>query len=223
MVGIIHPKGIEQTKAYFKKNPDEFFKRMLRIYFGTEIPFVFVQKDLRDLFRCVRILEILKSKEEKRFDLRNGAELRRLMYASDMAPFVIPRGKDSGRYKELDPKWQISKTQKEGLVNNFASNVNRFIQPITRFPLQTEVQAQINQRAFGVETFLVYSILMTEGEFREKFCIKETCGRPFYAQRSSREYCSTECNNADRQKRYRANKKVSVRKNREKTTIKKGK
>jgi hypothetical protein len=209
-VGIFVPKEIAKTVAYFKKNPSEFGKRVLRIAWGTEVPYKW-------------IMELLANKKEQSFKLEQSPELRRLMYASDRAPFVIPFGKDSGTYRPLDEKWKISDSGKENLVDNFTSNVNRFLRPLTYYAIQTEKSREERKRLNSLETFLVYSICTTEGGFKEKFCLKDSCRRPFYGQRISKKFCSDSCSSSMRQKRAREKKKVSVQKNRKKTNSKKGK
>jgi len=222
-VGIFDPKEVAKTVAYFKKNPDEFGKRVLRIGWGTEVPYKWIMDDLRNLYKCVRILELLANKKEQSFKLEQSPELRRLMYASDRAPFPIPFGKDAGMYKSLDPKWQISSSGRKKLVEDFTLNINRFLYPLTYNAIQTEEQKVEIKRLNSIETFLVYSISTTEGGFEEKFCLKDSCRRPFYGQRISKKFCSDSCSSSMRQKRAREKKKVSVQKNRKKTNSKKGK
>lgn len=223
LVGIISPKQVQQAKAYFKKNPQDLMKRTLRIYWGTEVPLVWIEKDLRELFKCVRILEILKNKKTQSFNLEQGAELRRLISASDRAPFVIPFGKNSGTYLPTSPKWDFPQRQREALVNDFVSNVNRFLQPVTRYPIRTEAIEAKNFQNCGIETFLIESLLATDTQFKEGLCKKPSCRRPYYQQRSTKEFCSTECATAERVKKHREKKKVSVQKARKKATAKKGK
>lgn len=211
-VGIYGQKDETQTVAYYKKNPDEFRKRVLRIGWGTEVPYKWVIDDLRSLYRCVRILELLANKKEQGFKLEHSQELRRFIYANDRAPFVIPIGKDPGTYRSLDTKWKISEGAIQDLVENFTSNINRFLQPLTYNVMQTEKQKAKNWQLNSIETFLIYSICTTDGGFKEKFCLKETCRRPFYAQRISHVYHSETCASSMRQKRARAKQKVSVSK-----------
>lgn len=225
MVGIIGTKDQAKTKTYFKKNPDELRKKAMRFHWGTEVPLSWIEKDLRDLYRCVRILEILKQKDEFQFNLKNSKELHRFIWASDNAPFEIPYRTDAGTYKPLSEKWDISQRRKDDLVNTFVTNINRFLQPITRTPLQTQEQLETNQHFFGVEPFLIHSILTTQGGFKGAFCKKDTCKVFFYQQRITKEFCSDSCSHAERQKKYRAKQQVSVLKSRKKkaSTKKKGK
>ena len=225
LVGIIGEKERAKTRAYFRKNPDELRKKAMRLWWGTEVPFSWIEQDLRDLYRCIRILEILKPKKDFEFNLTRSPELRRLITASDKAPFEIPYRKDSGTYRTLDTKWDISQAQRESLVNTFATNINRFLQPITRQPLQTQAQRETNQLTFGIEPFVIYSILTTQGGFKGAFCKKEDCRIFFYRQRITKEYCSDPCAGAQRQKKHRAKQQVSVQKSRKKkaSTKKKGK
>lgn len=224
MVGIIGTKDQAKAKTYFKKNPDELRKKAMRFHWGYEVPLSWIEKDLRDLYRCVRILEILKDKDEFQFNLKKGKELHRLIWASDKAPFEIPYRQDAGTFKPLSEKWDISQKHKEDLVNTFVTNINRFLQPITRTPLQTQKQLETNQHSFGVEPFLIHSILTTQGGFKGAFCKKETCKIFFYRQRITKEFCSDSCAGAQRQRTYRAKKRVSVQKSRKKKapTKKKG-
>jgi len=223
IVGVDSKSGILKAKTHFKNNPEEFAKKVWRLSWGNEVPYSWIEKDLRSLYRCVRILEILKEKDSVEFNLSHSVELHRFIHASDRAPFIIPFGQTAAKYRFLDDKWLKPMGQRESLVEEFASNVNRFLQPLTLNPLQTEKQLETNAQSFGVESFLIYSILKTEAGFSERFCEKENCQRPFYAQRSSRLFCSDSCANAGRQKRYRETKKVSVQKSRKKAVTKKKK
>jgi hypothetical protein len=224
LVGVYQVAQIQKAKAYFKKNPDDLAKRVLRIWWGTEVPMAWVEKDIRELFKCVRILEILKNKKVQEFNLEQGPELRRLISASDKAPFVIPFGKDSGSYLPTSEKWNLSERQRQALVADFASNVNRFLQPITRYPIRTQEVNEENLLNCGFETFLIQSILSTDTAFKEGLCKRPSCRRPYYKQRSTREFCSTACGTAVRVKKHRKKPKISVQKVRKrKTTAKKGK
>jgi hypothetical protein len=224
LVGVHHLSQIQKAKTYFKKNPEDLAKRILRIWWGTEVPMAWVERDIRELFKCVRILEILKNKKAQEFNLEQGPELRRLIHASDKAPFVIPFGKDSGNYRPTSDKWNLPIRHRQALVNDFASNVNRFLQPITRYPIRTEVVNEKNAQNCGIETFLIQSIFSTDTQFKEGLCKRPSCRRPYYKQRSTREFCSTSCATAQRVKKHRKEQKISAQKVRKKkTTVKKGK
>ena len=225
LVGIIGTREQAKTKAYFKKNPDELRKKAMRFHWGTEVPFAWIEKDLRDLYRCIRILEILKEKDEFQFNLKQSQELRRLIWASDKAPFEIPYRAGAGTFKPSNDKWNFSQRHREDLVNTFVTNINRFLQPITRTPLQTQTQSETNRHFFGIEPFIIYSILSTQGGFKGAFCKRTECRIFFYRQRVTREYCSDSCAGALRQVKHRAKKQVSVQKSRKKkaSTSKKGK
>jgi hypothetical protein len=224
LVGVIDTSQIQKAKIYFKKNPDDLMKRTMRIFWGTEVPMAWIEKDIRQLFRCVRILEILKKKKSQSFNLEQSPELRRLIHASDKTPFIIPFGKDPGNFRPLDSKWNLPQMHRKTLVDEFNTNVNRFLQPITRYPIHTEELVARNLQNCGIETFLIQSLLATDTQFREGFCRRPSCRRPFYKQRSTKECCSDQCATALRVKKLRGNKKVSVQKNGKKMTpVKKGK
>jgi len=218
LVGINLPSQVQKAKTYFKKNPDDLFKRTLRIYWGTEVPIAWIERDIRELFRCVRILEIFKNKKSQSINLEQSPELRRLIHASDKAPFIIPFGKDPGNFKSLDGKWNLPQMKRKALVDDFNSSVNRFLQPLTRYPIQTEELISRNLQNCGIETFLIQSLFVTDTQFKEGLCIRPSCRRPFYKQRSTKDYCSTQCGNAVRVKNHRKRQRVSVQKNGKKMT-----
>ena len=205
----INPLLVPNIEKFRKQNKDDWRKRILRIQWGLEIPFSWIQKDLFALASTVRILASL----EKHWESGNpiyylkpirSKALRAFLLASERVS--VPFGKDED-YKPLDTKWSISEKIIESDWEKFASNLNRFISPITRNLVSTDKRDQIALDNVGIETYLIFSILQTTAQFAEKRCANPNCNKQFFFERSTKTYCEESCQTTARVKRWRANKK----------------
>lgn len=205
----IDPRLIPNIEKFRKQNKDDWRKKILRIQWGLEIPFSWIQKDLFDLASTVRILASL----EKHWESGNpiyylkpvrSKALRAFLLASERVS--VPFGKDEN-FKPLDTKWSISERLIESDWEKFAGNLNRFISPITKNLVSTEKRDQIELDNVGIETYLIFSILQTTAEFAERRCANPSCNKQFFFERSTKTYCEESCQTTARVKRWRANKK----------------
>ncbi len=204
-------RGLAGIRREIKENPKEWRLRVRRLAEGMEIPFTWVEKDLFDLAKTVRILGALEKNWEKgvpfySLTLKRGKQLNRFLLGSDLV--VVPSGKDEN-FKPLSDLWsvrdKIINAQWEGLANN----LNRFASPVSRNVFSTKARDEIAQDNSGIETWLVCHIAETTAKFSEKKCENPDCQIPFFYERSLKRFCTTTCQNTERSRRHRAKKNSS--------------
>lgn len=204
-------KGLSGIKREIKENPKAWRMRVQRLAQGVEIPFAWIEKDLFDLAKTVRILGALEKNWEKgtpfySLKLKRGKQLNRFLLGSDLV--ALPFGKDEN-FKPLSDLWNVSNriinSQWEGLANN----LNRFISPVSRNVFSTKAREQIAQENSGIETWLICHIAQTTAEFSEKRCENPDCQILYFRERRTKRYCTTSCQNTERSRRNRARKNSS--------------
>jgi len=222
MTNLITPAGfIGQAKIPYRylevlKEEDSavFRKRIRRIYLGEEIPFSWVEDDLRRLAKCIRMkVAIDKNRSEgyEEISLTNSKQLRRMIHAWDKSGLVIPPHKDSGEYLPQKTSWLLSERQKEFIFQDFVGSINNFLSPISK-AITTEATEEISQKNSGIETAICYEIFSRIEPLLERICANPKCKKPFLIQRSTKTYCSTRCADYVRLKEWKAkNKKVSAK------------
>jgi hypothetical protein len=223
-VGIPY-KYLPVLKKEFKLDPASLPQRIARIVRGNEIPFKWIEEDLRVLARCIRMIEALDRGEETwwatgEISLKPGKNLRRMIHAWSPV-FAIPDDKDPGDYLPTKDLW-IHKNP-EQMIQDFISKMNLFLLPLTRNAILTEKTRDIQDQNFGLETALIsYLFLNKSNRFYQKPCKYSKCGRLFFPVRITKEFCSESCGTNDRvaRKRARDKEKVSVSKAGRKTTPK---
>jgi hypothetical protein len=210
LLGIPH-KYLNEVKRTYKSDPKKWRALLRKIQSGDLIPFSWIEKDLRDLAKCVRILLVL-DKNYKEGDTyltlphTYSRKLRRFLVASEMV--FLPKGKGQDYdYRPLDKKvWDFSERQILARWKNFAFDLNRFLTPIT-FNAVSEARSEMTfQKSLGVETWLIYEMLKTQSHLLDVYCARAKCRKPFIRQRNSEvaRYCSPNCSSAERNLRKRA-------------------
>lgn len=187
------------------------FERVNRILWGMEIPMAWVEKDIFDLYKCVRILlsldkKFLNSSAYFQLPLKRGSILRDFLLAAQLV--AIPKGKKED-YKPLGKEWNVSTTRIEGAWVDFANNLNRFLIPITKKSVSTEEMLQKRQEVIGIETWLAYSILESRAQYSERTCANIKCQRLFIGERVTKKFCDSKCQTAVRVRRFRSKEKSS--------------
>lgn len=219
----IHPNYLANIEKERKTKPDQWRKRIIRLHWGTEIPFDWIEKDLFDLARTVRILSALEKDyigDKPFFYLENkwGKARNRFLIASERV--AVPLGKDEN-YKPQDRDlWTVSERILSAEWENFANNLNRFVSPVTRLVFATDSRERIARDNVGIETWLICSIVQTRAKFAEKRCANEKCQRQFFNERSHKRFCSTACESTVRTRRFRAKQKNSSGKSQKKKKAK---
>ncbi len=215
-------RGLTGVRKEIKENPKAWRARVRRLAEGVEIPFSWIEKDLFDLAKTVRILGALEKNWEKgvpffSLTIKRGWELNRFLLGADLV--VIPFGKDE-HYKPLSDLWSVSERKINAQWEGLASNLNRFASPVSKNVFSTEALDQIAQTNLGIETWLTCHIAHTSAKFSEKKCANPDCQRPFFNERRIKRFCSTSCENTERSRRFRAKKKNSSAKGQKKKQTK---
>lgn len=199
----------KRIKALKRKFNDRQYRmeRVNRILWGMEIPFAWVEKDLFDLYKCVRIFLSLDKKyissDSSYFSisLTRGKLLRRFLLASQLV--ALPEGKEED-YKPLSSLWNIPNKRIENAWTEFANNLNRFLSPISRKTVSTEEMLFKAREVVGLETWITYSFLESRAQYSEIPCQNYKCQKPTIRIRSTKRFCSEACQSTVRGRKHRA-------------------
>lgn len=201
----IHQKYFPRVAKVFKEEPNKWRLMIRKIQSGDLIPFAWVEKDLLDLARCIRILLSLDKnyKEGETYwslPTTHSRKRRRFLLASELV--FVPRGKDE-EYRELEKFWLVDERKVEAEWQKFAFNLNRFLTPITFNAVKREIGNENLQKSLGIETWLAYEILKSRASLADKRCERKDCQRQFVALKSTRRYCSDTCSGVERNRKAR--------------------
>ena len=214
-VGIL-PKYLPVLEKEFKEDPTSLPRRISRIVRGDEIPFKWIEEDLRTLAKCIRMIVAIDQAEDEwwntgEISLSHSKNLRRMVHAWKPI-FEIPDYKDSGDFMPLNPLWVQDKP--EQMLQDFISRINNFLLPMTRNAVLTDRTREIQEENFGLETALIsYLFLNKSNRLFQRVCANPKCGLLFFPVRNSRNYHDPQCATNVRVARSRAKmKKVSATK-----------
>jgi hypothetical protein len=206
-------KHLDTLKEEHKDNSALFYRRIDRIWQGKEIPFSWVEDDLRRLAKCIRMkLAIDKNRSEgyEEILITDSKQFRRIIHAWDRSGFAIPGGKDSGNYRPLDKSWSMSQRHKESILQDFVSAINNFLRPVSQ-AITTEAIEELVQKNSGIETAICYEVFSRLEPLLERICANPKCKKPYLIERSTKTFCSDGCASYVRGLRHKAkNKKVSA-------------
>jgi len=194
----------------YKEEPKKWRSMIRKIQDGDLIPFGWIQKDLFDLARCIRILlalhrNYIDSKTFFSLPATRSKELRRFLLASEAV--MLPRGEDENYLplggKKGDP-WGVSEQKIKSKWQEFAVNLNRFLTPITYNAIIARLEGGLTfQKTLGIETWLIYEMLNSRASIIERKCARKSCRRPFVGYRSTARYCSDTCSAVERNRKKR--------------------
>lgn len=215
-------RGLTGVRKEIKENPKAWRERVKRLAEGVEIPFSWIEKDLFDLAKTVRILGALEKNWEKSvpffsLTIKRGWELNRFLLGADLV--VVPFGKDE-HYKPLSDLWSVPERIINAQWEGLATNLNRFVSPVSRNVFSTQARDEIAKSNSGIETWLICHIAHTLAKFSDKKCANPDCQKPFFNERRLKRYCDTPCQNTERSRRNRAKKKNSSAKGQKKKQTK---
>jgi hypothetical protein len=206
----ISPKYLPVLEKEFKEDATSLPRRISRIVRGDEIPFKWIEEDLRTLAKCIRMIVAIDQAEDEwwntgRISLSHSKSLRRMVHAWKPI-FEIPDYKDSGDFMPLDPLWIQDKPER--MLQDFISAINNFLLPMTRNAVLTDRTREIQEENFGLETALIsYLFLNKTGRLFQRICENPRCGLLFFPKRETRVFCDPQCATNVRVARSRAKKK----------------
>lgn len=213
MVGISH-KYQAALKEEFSKDSAHFYLRIDRIRNGKEIPFKWVEDDLRSLAKIIRFKLALDKNKSEGFEeiyLENSKQLRRLIHALGQSGMVIPDYQDSGLHRPLSNMWQISETKKIALLHHLISDVNNFLSPISR-AIMSEQTKQIGQKNSGIETAICHYLFLRIEPLSQAICENDLCRRVFIMHRTDQKWHSEQCGINFRVRKSRAKSRAKMKK-----------
>lgn len=215
-------RGLTGVRKEIKENPKAWRARVKRLAEGIEIPFSWIEKDLFDLAKTVRILGALEKNWEKSvpffsLTIKRGWLLNRFLLGAELV--VIPFGKDE-HFVPLTDLWSVPERIINAQWEGLATNLNRFASPVSKNVFSTQARDEIAQGNSGIETWLTCHIARTSAKFSEKKCANPDCQRQFFNERRIKRFCSTSCENTVRSRRFRAKKKNSSAKGQKKKQTK---
>ena len=206
----ISPKYLSILEKEFKEDPASLPRRVSKIVRGEEIPFKWIEEDLRTLAKCIRMILAIDQAENEwwntgEISLSHSKNLRRMVHAWNPI-FEIPDYKDSGDFMPLNPLWVQDKP--EQMLQEFISQINNFLLPMTRNAVLTDRTREIQEKSFGLETALIsYLFLNKSNRLFQRVCKNPKCGLLFFPVRETRDFCSTQCATNARVAKHRAEKK----------------
>jgi len=215
-------RGLVGIRKEIKENPQAWRNRVRRLADGLEIPFSWIEKDLFDLAKSVRILGALEKNWERgvpfySLTIKRGSELNRFLIGADLV--VIPFGKDE-RYQPLSDLWSVRERVIEAQWEGLASNLNRFVSPVSRNVFSTKARDEIAEGNSGIETWLICHITQTTAKFAERRCLNRSCQKFFFNERKVKRFCSDSCATTQRSRNRREREKNSSGKSQKKAQAK---
>jgi hypothetical protein len=230
LVNLPHYKKESDRKKQARALKEKFanhsyrFERLNRISWGFEIPLVWVERDLFDLYKCVRIILALDKNYTKEnipyfsLTMTQSRALRNFLLASQKV--AVPLGK-SEDYKYLKSnRWKIDDKVVKAEWEKFAINLNRFLTPISKNSVYSDLSLKESQKTLGVETWLAYKMLESRADYSEKVCQRAKCGKPYVGQRNTKRFCSKSCATTQRVQIWKEKKRNSSGKSRKKAQAK---
>lgn len=199
----------------------EYWNRSLAISYGHQIPYFWVEQEVRYLARCARLVLNLLIGDPRGRDrfAASRANRMRVLAAWDMAPLFIPEGKDAGKYRNLDPSWdgtwgaqQFDFSFSKVVMDDFAVHMNKYVNPISSMIVRTSAIEEHNYRRFGLETAIATYILDLLKNGGIPLRCQECQGTYFPERhRTDGKWCSATCGSTARTREKR-------RRDREKST-----
>jgi len=200
-----------QAEEYYQANKKKLREHSEAIATGARVPWHWIEADIRTTGRAIRALAVINEYAKRRGEisipLEDGNALRDFLGAIEKAPFEIHYPRKPSQTQMTHPAWKTEPEKVERLVATLLSDINTLLQPLTRTPLQSDFGRIAVDYGWNycVESYILYSILTTDSHFIERPCLN--CGRPTFAERSTRIFCSPRCGASVRQKRHRQKKK----------------
>lgn len=190
---------------FYRKEPKSYRKWVGKLQSGEIIPFKWVEQDLLDLARCVRILlaldkNYLDGDTYLTLPSQNSRRRRRFLVASELV--FVPYRRDE-MYREGKDFWLVEDRHIQGAWNKFSYNLNRFLTPITFNAVTNPATVERRRARIGVETWLIYEILTSRANLLDRRCARKECRIQFIGERSTRRYCSDTCSAIVRNKAKR--------------------
>ena len=213
-VGINKVEFITTLKSEWSKDSKVYFQRIQRIHDGLEIPFKWVEDDLRRLAKIIRVkvaLDKNKSEGYEEIYLENSKQLRRLIHALGHSGMPIPEYKDSGNYAPLSNKWVLSERKKVAYLNQFISEVNGFLSPVSK-AIYSEANKVLAQKNSGIETAICHYLFSRIEPLSQAICKNDLCRKVFIMHRTDQEFHSQQCATNYRVRKHRGKKRVSAKK-----------
>jgi hypothetical protein len=205
----------------------EYQKRLWGIVLGDQVPYPWIESELSNLAKCVRLVKNLlagDSQGRERFSL-TFANRQRILAGWDLAPFPIPDGKDPAKYRELNEAWTrlwgdgftgVTIHDADRVLEEFANLMNKYMVPVSSTIVRTtEIIENIYREDMCFESALAVFLLDllrnggTPLECRE-------CHRLFFPfrHRQDGKWCSPKCGavvrNREKRKRDKVAKKIDI-------------
>ncbi len=183
------------TEAEAVKLLGEFSTHYKEIRNGNEVPLPWIEEELRTIAWILRLVIALLEEEPK---------IRKSEYDFESYSFRIRKAVKKKILLTHEHYVHESEDKVQELLDLFAHNLNRLIQPLTFGIFYTENTRNFYERRCGFETAFATQILATIREARPSLlCV--VCGSSFFARRvqENRFYCGQTCSRRKRQKDQR--------------------
>ena len=230
--------SLEKAKKLCKggKLDPEFFKRLMAIRKGDEMPYRRVEGILQELAKSVRLyINLLYDPSFANGDplVLNDKNRKRIVSAWGGYGGAFKDQEDPAHSKyALNEEWTYSYGGNrklspldfaEGSLSSFSQVMNRHLLPVTKTAIFTQEVSEFNRQNTGLETSISAYLVNSFKTLRvRRECVE--CGSVFLPERVREEnlYCGESCSKRVRNRNYRAKgkKKVSASKAGSKATPK---
>lgn len=201
----------------------EYQERLWGIVLGDQVPYPWIESELSNLARCVRLVKNLlagNSQGRERFSL-TFANRQRILAGWDKAPFPIPDGKDPAKYRELNEAWTrlwgdgflgVTIHDADRVLEEFANLMNKYMVPVSSTIVRTtEIGEKIYREDMCFEAALAVFLLDQLRNGGTSLECQE-CHRLFFPlrHRYDGKWCSPKCGAAVRNREKRRRDKVGI-------------
>ncbi len=209
----------------------EYRDRLSGIVIGNQVPYPWIESELRNLAKCVRLVKNLlagDSQGREKFSL-TFANRKRILAGWDLAPFPIPDGIDPAEYKKLDEAWTqvwgddftgVSIHDADRVVDEFANLMNKYMVPVSSTIVRTtEIVENIYREEMCFEAALAVFLLdQLRNGGTPLECLE--CHRLFFPvrHRYDGKWCSPKCGAVVRNREKRRRDKVGKKMHSEAST-----
>jgi hypothetical protein len=222
-------------KLYKGKALDsKFIDRLNAISAGDEVPYLQIERTLKDLAKCARLfinlLEDTSFAKGKVLALTEKNR-KRIVSAWNSSGGAFKDSEDPANPKfNTNVEWTYTKGGKkkipildfaEGALSSFSLVLNKHLALVTKSVVTTQGVRRFNLENTGLETALsAYLVNAFQDKKVKRVCV--VCGSVFLPLRVKEEnkYCGDSCSKKVRNQRHRAKKKVSAAKAGSKATPK---
>ena len=221
--GIAHALGYSPTPEEASKfiGGKSFGERADQIRQRNEVPFPWIEQELRSLAFCARITNNLFRDDNYKGDFKreeiilNQATRSRIVASSpDFAIYDFKDDQDPAQ--TIKRKLEINQSKKlenaEEVLTQFAGELNRYLRPLTVGAIITEKTEDYYRRFIGFETAFA-NMIATIFRLGGSLLICQECRTPYFPRRlrEDAKFCGDRCSLRVRNRNYKRRKRQEAK------------